>query len=119
MNLHATNLISGAVAWAFMGLFAVPVSAGPTHGGLAAPKVTISSGKLKKKTRPQTHCPVTGDKLKNHDVFIDYEGQRVYFCCPGCDKMFLKDPEKYLKKLGRPTANSGKHQEMGHTKNMR
>jgi len=43
-------------------------------------------------------CPVMGgDTIK--DAFVIYEGKKIYFCCPGCDKTFLQDPEKYLKKL--------------------
>ena len=33
----------------------------------------------------QTTCPVMGGAI-NKDVYADYEGKRVYFCCPGCDK---------------------------------
>ena len=44
-------------------------------------------------------CPIMGGKVnKNH--FAIYNGYKVYFCCPGCDKDFKKDPEKYLKELG-------------------
>jgi Cu(I)/Ag(I) efflux system membrane fusion protein len=48
--------------------------------------------------RPQTHCPVMGGKI-DRKVFTDYRGKRIYFCCPGCDATFKKDPEKYLEKL--------------------
>ncbi len=43
-------------------------------------------------------CPVTGEKFKitKHTPFVDYQGNRYYFCCPGCDKRFLENPEKYL-----------------------
>ena len=44
--------------------------------------------------KPQTVCPVLGGKI-NKDVYTDYQGQRIYFCCPACIKSF----EKYLKKL--------------------
>ncbi|MHC4386066.1 MAG: efflux RND transporter periplasmic adaptor subunit [Planctomycetota bacterium] len=46
----------------------------------------------------QEFCPVMGGKI-NKDVFIEYKGKKVYFCCPGCDKEFRADPEKYIKKL--------------------
>ncbi len=48
--------------------------------------------------KPQTVCPVRGDKI-DKSVYADYQGKRIYFCCEGCDKDFKKDPEKYLKKL--------------------
>jgi len=44
-------------------------------------------------------CPVMGGDAKA-DVYTDYEGLRIHFCCPGCDKTFLKSPKKYLAKLG-------------------
>jgi YHS domain-containing protein len=43
----------------------------------------------------QTTCPVMGGKITSTS-FIDYQGQRVYFCCPGCEGSFLADPEKYF-----------------------
>ncbi len=46
----------------------------------------------------QTHCPVMGGPI-DKDVFIIYQGKKVYFCCPGCEASFLKEPEKYLDKL--------------------
>ncbi|MHC5010192.1 MAG: YHS domain-containing protein [Planctomycetota bacterium] len=41
-------------------------------------------------------CPVMGNEV-DPEVYVDYEGRRIGFCCPGCDAEFLKDPEKYLK----------------------
>ena len=31
-----------------------------------------------------------------------YEGQTVKFCCPPCEKKFLKNPARYLAKLAPP-----------------
>jgi YHS domain-containing protein len=33
------------------------------------------------------------------DVFVEYKGKKVYFCCPSCKGEFEKDPEKYISKL--------------------
>lgn len=44
-------------------------------------------------------CPVMGGSAEK-DVYLDYEGVRVHFCCKGCDRKFLEDPAKYLKVLG-------------------
>ena len=49
-------------------------------------------------SKEQTHCPVMGGAI-NKEVFIEYKGKKVYFCCPGCDERFQKDPEKYMHKL--------------------
>lgn len=47
----------------------------------------------------QTHCPIMGGKI-NPTAFADLPtGERIYFCCPGCDKKLLSDPEKYAKNL--------------------
>jgi YHS domain-containing protein len=35
----------------------------------------------------------------NKDIFTEYKGKKVYFCCPGCKVEFEKEPEKYLPKL--------------------
>ncbi len=44
-------------------------------------------------------CLVTGDTFTIHEStpVVEYEGKKYYFCCPGCDTEFLKDPEKYIK----------------------
>lgn len=46
----------------------------------------------------QAKCPVLGGDI-NKQVYADYKGKRIYFCCSGCDTEFWKDPEKYMKKL--------------------
>jgi YHS domain-containing protein len=51
----------------------------------------------------QTHCPVMGGAI-NKDIFVEYKGKKVYFCCAGCEGPFLKDPDKYMDKL--PQFNS-------------
>lgn len=46
----------------------------------------------------QTTCPVMGGAI-NKDLFTEYKGKKVYFCCAGCKEQFEKDPEKYIAKL--------------------
>ena len=48
--------------------------------------------------KPQTTCPVLAGNV-DKNVYADYKGKRIYFCCQGCDATFKKDPEKYMKKL--------------------
>ena len=48
--------------------------------------------------KSQTTCPIMGESV-NHKIFVDYQGQRIYFCCNGCPAAFNKDPEKYMKKF--------------------
>ncbi len=49
-------------------------------------------------TVPQKTCPVMGNPI-NKDLFVDYNGKRMYVCCGMCINEVKKDPEKYLKKL--------------------
>ena len=46
----------------------------------------------------QTICPVMGNPI-DKSVFVEYQGKKVYFCCPSCIDTFLKNPEQYLPKL--------------------
>lgn len=39
-------------------------------------------------------CPVMGGEIDS-TVYSDYNGSRVYFCCPGCIYTFEKNPQKY------------------------
>lgn len=64
--------------------------AGHHHGGHAPAPGTPAA--------IQPRCPVM-DAPIDPSVYVEYEGKRVYFCCPGCDKKFLADPERYLHKL--------------------
>ncbi|HNQ78882.1 MAG TPA: YHS domain-containing protein [Acidobacteriota bacterium] len=48
--------------------------------------------------RQQTLCPVTGEKIVKN-AYLDYQGQRIYFCCKGCISKFQAEPEKYMEKF--------------------
>ena len=47
---------------------------------------------------PQTLCPILSGKI-DKNIHTDYMGQRIYFCCAGCKVEFMKDPEKFIKKM--------------------
>jgi YHS domain-containing protein len=47
---------------------------------------------------PQTECPVMGGPITK-ELYVDHNGERVYFCCESCPETFKKNPEKYMKKL--------------------
>ena len=47
----------------------------------------------------QQFCPVMDGMPIDKDLYVDYEGQRVYFCCAGCVSAFEAEPEKYMEKL--------------------
>jgi YHS domain-containing protein len=61
-----------------------------------------------------TYCPVMPDMQTNPEIFTDYKGKRVYFCCNNCKASFGKNPEKYLDQLpqfGGTLAQTGRHHE--------
>jgi len=47
----------------------------------------------------QTMCPIMDGNKIDKNVFVEYEGKKVYFCCPACKATFEADPEKYIAKL--------------------
>ena len=46
----------------------------------------------------QTTCPVMGGAI-DKNIFVEYQGKKVYFCCPGCEEKFKENPDTYLAKL--------------------
>jgi YHS domain-containing protein len=46
----------------------------------------------------QTKCPVLGNPV-NKNIYTDYNGKRIYFCCPPCIRQFKQNPEKYMKQI--------------------
>lgn len=57
--------------------------------------LVLAQAAEKQAGKPQTACPVSGKPI-NKEVYVDYQGQRVYFCCNACPDKFRKDPEKYF-----------------------
>ena len=45
----------------------------------------------------QTNCPVMGGDI-DKEYYSDVQGQRIYYCCPGCAEKLKADPDKYFKK---------------------
>lgn len=43
-------------------------------------------------------CPVSGEKIGSmgEGFKVVHEGKTYNLCCPGCEKQFKKDPEKYI-----------------------
>lgn len=64
-------------------------------GNLSAEEVA-KQNPVEKKT--QIECPIMGNKV-NKNLFVDYEGKRVYVCCGGCIEKVKSDPAKYIKEL--------------------
>ena len=49
--------------------------------------------------------PVCGMKVdrQNPRGAFEYEGRTYYFCFPGCERSFEKDPQRYLHSNYQPT----------------
>ena len=63
-----------------------------------AEKVAAQRAALARLPRIQVVCPVSGKPIKN-DVFVEQNGQKVYFCCPGCGEKFKAGTEKFKAQL--------------------
>jgi YHS domain-containing protein len=47
----------------------------------------------------QKTCPVMDGNPIDQNIFVEYKGKKVYFCCADCKAKFLANPEQYLAKL--------------------
>ncbi len=70
----------------------------------------------------QVTCPVSGEELETKDIYTDFEGRRIYFCCMKCLGTFSKDPQKFLKKMDQARSaeekeKKGREMPMGHGAN--
>jgi YHS domain-containing protein len=78
----------------------------PVAGQQAKPMEKMSAGehaamdqaKAKAVAVEQTTCPVMGGAI-DKNIFVEYKGKKVYFCCQDCVEKFKADPEKYISKL--------------------
>jgi YHS domain-containing protein len=62
--------------------------------------VLLAAGPLLAAGKPQTTCPVSGEPIDpKTSPHVDYQGQRVYFCCSACPAKFKADPEAYFAKM--------------------
>jgi Cu(I)/Ag(I) efflux system membrane fusion protein len=46
-------------------------------------------------------CPVLGEPVSEKAPVVEYKGKLIGFCCKGCDKKFIVDPEKYMENLSQ------------------
>jgi YHS domain-containing protein len=68
---------------------AVPAKATPMPAAASKPATTAITQKL---------CPVMGGAV-DPNVWTEYQGKKVYFCCKECIPKFKQDPAKYMAKL--------------------
>jgi len=63
----------------------------------------------------QTECPVMAGQPIKKDLFTEYQGRTVYFCCQFCKGEFEKNPEKYLARLPQFQTAAGAAQDAAPT----
>ena len=60
----------------------------------------VTAGIAQQQSDETVTCPISGKVIKKSEAkgSAEYQGKTYYFCCEGCKKEFLKDPEKYAQK---------------------
>jgi hypothetical protein len=68
--------------------------------GLAGCGSQTSGAATNAKPYPLKTCLVSGEELgkMGEPHRLTYQGQEIQLCCKGCEKDFIQEPEKYLKK---------------------
>ena len=57
----------------------------------------------------QTTCPVMVGNPIDPSLYVDHEGQRIYFCCKTCVQLFTESPEEYIHNLPQFASKESTH----------
>ena len=82
----------------FVGLLVAAVFATAGCKKESEPAAPVEPNKAVSQVIEQKICPVMGGAI-NKDLYTEYKGKKVYFCCEGCKEKFEKSPEEYIAKL--------------------
>lgn len=46
-------------------------------------------------------CPVQGGEIdtQNPALAVEYQGEKIGFCCPGCPQDFRRSPENFMQEM--------------------
>jgi YHS domain-containing protein len=94
MNLRKI-ILSMALVVIGLGLVGCKKKEQPAPQAPSEPNKAVSS----EMTTEQTMCPIMDGNKIDKNVFVEYKGKKVYFCCAECKAVFEKAPEKYVAKL--------------------
>jgi YHS domain-containing protein len=94
MNLRKIILLTVVVVIG-LGLTACKKKEQPAPSSPAEPNAAASVATQVE----QTMCPVMDGMKIDKNVFTEYKGKKVYFCCADCKAKFEADPEKYIANL--------------------
>lgn len=56
-------------------------------------------GRVAAQSKTNEYCPVTTTEKADPNIYVDYKGQRIHFCCQKCKRDFLDNPDAYLGNL--------------------
>ncbi len=90
MKKQITIIIAGLLTFTGVTVFG--------HDGDMSSDTSVTTSQHTDNLKPQTICPVMGNKI-NKNLYVDYNGKRIYVCCKSCIDIVKKSPEKYLKIL--------------------
>jgi YHS domain-containing protein len=70
-----------------------------SHETSMADSVLMKSPELKQDETKASAlvCVVSGEET-DPNIFTEYNGRKYYFCCEKCQKLFNKNPQKYISK---------------------
>lgn len=90
--MHARTLMPAALL-ALFALAFTGVGLGPAPGPGPAPTAQQSPEPT------NTMCPVMTDEEVDPEIFTEYQGHKVYFCCKRCLRKFERNPQEYVVNL--------------------
>ena len=95
MNIESKHLKISILLTALLVICTIALMSCKKKPEPAAPEETkeISVAAVQQKI-----CPVMAGPI-DKDIYTDYKGRRVYFCCQACKTEFEKDPQEYVSKL--------------------
>jgi len=85
-------------------IFAAAILTAAAVAQTAAPAIGDGNVWLEDKAGKHFTCPITGENsvVTEKTIYADWNGKRYYFCCPGCDVTFKKDPAAAVAKMVLP-----------------
>jgi uncharacterized membrane protein/YHS domain-containing protein len=91
--------MSRAQCWllAVVGIWAFVLGFESTAAAVDVPSAAVVSSTTQ--ATANEYCPVMPKTKAEADLWLDYEGQRIYFCHEVCKTRFRRAPEKYLPNL--------------------
>ena len=66
---------------------------------IAAATLAATPPSVEAQFEKQAFCAVMPGNPVKEKFFVDYKGERIFFCCRSCVKRFKKNQEKYWTKL--------------------